>query len=226
MNIRDMVFEELAGYFMKEDYPASFNHEEFANLRTFAERVRYCAQHLKKIGAGSARIVYEIDDRSVLKLAKNAKGIAQNELEASLSNDYYIRDMVAQIFKSHPNDEWIEAEYAKRVTPTRFRELTGIDIKTLSEYLWKKHAENKGRGMGTHLSPEQLEMVENNEFANNILDIMLNYDMPSGDLGRISSYGEVNRNGQPEVVIIDYGLNDDVYQDHYAPKQKASFSRY
>lgn len=217
MNIQNMVFEELSEYFMSEDYPASFNHDEFAKLRTFAERVRYCTQHLQKIGSGTSRIVYKIDDKSVLKLAKNPKGIAQNELEVQLSNDYYIRSMVATVYNSHPKDEWIESELANKLTPNRFKELTGVDIKLLNRYLWKRQTENKGGKISISLPPEQEDFLDENEFAQSIVDLMMNYDMSSGDLGKLSSYGEVNR-GEPTVVVIDYGLNEDVFQDFYQKK--------
>ena len=40
---------------LDEEYPTSWNPEEFANLRSFAARVRYCDEHLQKLRAGSAR---------------------------------------------------------------------------------------------------------------------------------------------------------------------------
>lgn len=36
------------------------------------------------IGNGSSRMVFQISDERVLKVAKNAKGIAQNEAEGEL----------------------------------------------------------------------------------------------------------------------------------------------
>ena len=36
-----------------------------------------------------------------------------------------------------------------------------------------------------------------------------------GDLLRISSYGIVKRDNHDEIVLIDYGLNDDVYNRYY-----------
>ena len=39
------------------------------------------------IGAGSARKVYDLDNGFVIKIARNIKGIAQNEAEFLISND-------------------------------------------------------------------------------------------------------------------------------------------
>jgi hypothetical protein len=36
-----------------------------------------------------------------------------------------------------------------------------------------------------------------------------------GDLTRISSYGKVNRDGKDEIILIDYGLDDDTYISFY-----------
>lgn len=59
-------------------YPVSFNFDEFKSLKSFAQRVRYCDEHLQKLGSGSSRIVYVVDNDKVLKLAKNKKGLAVN----------------------------------------------------------------------------------------------------------------------------------------------------
>ena len=67
-------------------YPESFDLETFKKIPTFKGRTQYVAERLPKLGAGSSRIVYKIDDGTVLKLAKNQKGLAQNNLEIEYSN--------------------------------------------------------------------------------------------------------------------------------------------
>ena len=48
---------------------------------------------------------------------------------------------------------------------------------------------------------------------------MSNYQLTTwGDLTRISSYGIVKRNGQEELVIIDFGLTEDVYNNFYGKR--------
>lgn len=63
-------------------YPTSFNFVEFNNIGSFAGKKRYCDERLQKLSSGSARIIYKVDEEKVLKLAKNAKGLAQNQEEA------------------------------------------------------------------------------------------------------------------------------------------------
>jgi hypothetical protein len=99
-----------------EAYPESFNMESFKQLKTFAERIRYCEEHLSKIGAGSSRIVYKIDDEKVLKLAKNNKGIAQNEAEYDIfKTAYYADNLAAEVFDVDDHYLWIEMELAEKM---------------------------------------------------------------------------------------------------------------
>jgi hypothetical protein len=62
--------------------------------------------------------------------------------------------------------------------------------------------------------------LDNNDFAVDVLDFINNYSLSAGDLSRPSSYGEVLRNGQPTIVITDYGLNDEVYNTYYNRNQR------
>ena len=83
-NKKIYLTEEQFNYLKEMAYPTSFNMEEFKSIRSFADRVKYCEQRLKKLGAGSSRRVYQIDNEKCLKLAKNGKGIGQNIEEINL----------------------------------------------------------------------------------------------------------------------------------------------
>lgn len=57
-----------------------FSFETLTSLSSYKKRIAYCKQMLgQPIGNGSSRIVFQISDERVLKVAKNQKGIAQNE---------------------------------------------------------------------------------------------------------------------------------------------------
>jgi len=45
-----------------------------------------------------------------------------------------------------------------------------------------------------------------------VVDYMVNYDIPVGDLVKISSYGE---NHKGKVVMVDYGFTEHIYNTHY-----------
>ena len=200
---------------------------EFFNITSFTAKIRYANEHLNRIGSGSGRIVYDIDGERVLKLAKNAKGIAQNEAEAGAG---YYRDtqhIVTEIFDSAPNDSWLISEKGKKVTEKRIKELTGIpSLNDLYFYLRNFKSQNNGRGTVFGQDEKMVELLNENEFAQDLQNFIANYSQSAGDMGRPSTYGEVLRDGQPTIVLTDYGLNDEVYDTHYNPQRKEKYQMY
>lgn len=207
MCIKNIINEEI-DKFISEEYPQSFDMEYFKTLNSFRSRVQYCQQHLTRISSGSARIVYKIDDDKVLKLAKNTKGIAQNEVEIANGDDSYIDNIIPNVYDSHPDSLWLEAEYCKKISPKRFHELTEISFNDFSNIMQYEY--NKRR---LSSKPKNYDDLIENEFLMNMIDFMLNYSAGVGDLIRISSYGE---NSSNEVLLVDSGLNENVYKKYYS----------
>lgn len=210
---------------IEEDYPEHWDIETFISLTSFSKRVAYCNEHLQRLASGSSRIAYKIDDEKVLKLAKNKKGIAQNEVEADGFVQKAYDSIVAKVFNVDQNRLWLEMELAKKITPARFEHLLGFSIDYLSYYLRIFEMENNPskfnakyyiNSLKSRIPADVKDLLDNSEFVNSITSLMVDMDMPAGDLGRISSYGEVVRNGNPTVVIIDLGLTNRVYSDFYS----------
>lgn len=199
------------------NWPQSFDMEHFKALTSFKARMDYCQAHLARIGGGSGRMVYKIDDQTALKLAKNAKGVAQNKAE----DDDYIKNsydhIVTKVLDRHPDHLWIESELAKKVTRNRFKQLSGgIDIDDVGT--WMRNYEFKRRGDNFNLSQssETDSKISDNEFFYDIAQMANEMNMRYGDFGSLSSYGELNG----ELRLVDYGLSDDVYTTHYERKPK------
>ena len=211
------IYEEM----MDEDYPSSWNIETFKSLRSFAQRIKYCEEHLQRISSGSARIVYKVDDEKVLKLAKNKKGLAQNELEAEYSRYNDLSDILARTFDSADDNTWVEMELARKVTPAVFKQVTGFNWedfkKAMEKQYYRANPEKDRWGMADKkVIPDELDQqMWEDEFVYPMLNLMANYDIPVGDLLRTSSYGVVKRDGQDAIVLIDYGLNNEVYDSYY-----------
>ena len=203
---------------LSEDYPVNFDIFSFKNMRSYAEKIRYAQEYLgKPIGRGSSRLVYRIDENKVLKIAKNKKGIAQNEAEINWADDYYFEDILAKIFDyDRDNSYWTEMEVAYRATINDFRRLWGINFKDLWGYLENKNEENRGRRSMFHIDPELREQLDNNEYVANVVDFMMNSDSPDGDLSKLNSWGRVHRPNGDVLVLIDFGLTNNVYQSYYA----------
>lgn len=211
-----LTFDIVENMMVDEDYPSTFDMDHFKTLKSFNERVKYCEENLKRISSGSARIVYMIDDTKVLKLAKNQKGLAQNEVEIQWGQDSYFGSILAHTFMYHPNDLWVEMELARKVSKKDFQRLTDCTIDELNVYLRNFKEINNRRRPIFNIDPEVKEMLDENEFVASIAEFMESIDAPAGDLGRLNSYGIVQRDGQDDIVLIDFGLTNDVYQTYYS----------
>jgi len=207
---------------ISESYPENWNLETFKSLRSFSKRIKYCNDNLQRLASGSSRIAYKVDDDKVLKLAKNKKGIAQNNVE----KDWFVQksypDIVAKVFDVDENDLWLEMELAKKLTPNKFKQILGFSIQSLDYYLIAFDIERTGKtrystpeDYRASIPSEELSVINESEFTNQLTDLISNMNMPIGDFGRLSSFGECIRNGKPAVVIIDMGLSKQIASDFY-----------
>lgn len=203
-------------------YPANFSFEEFDNIKSYNGKLKYANERLKKISSGSARVVYMIDDEKVLKIAKNKKGIGQNSIESDWGLQR-MSDIVARIFNTSDDHFWVEMELAKKLTPNRFKQLSRMSINDVSDVLRIMDALNNAsrrkyltQEQSAELQEEFNEKVNNSEFLTSLVDMIINFDMKyPGDFGRVNSYGEVKRDGEPTLVLVDFGLTKSVWEDFY-----------
>jgi len=214
---KDVSIDE---HILIEDYPEQFDMDYFKSLPSFRARIKYCEDNLSRISSGSSRIVYKIDDTKVLKLAKNKKGIAQNDVEIEYSKYYDIKDIVAEVFDYEENGLWVEMELATKLTIGKFKQITGLNFKDYGLALHNyavEHGVPVMRGkLKYKIDKEFMGEMWENEFSYQILSFIANYDIPPGDLGRLNTYGVVKRNGEDTIVMIDYGLTSDVYTSYYS----------
>lgn len=199
---------------MINEFKEGFDLDKFLAMTSFAEQIRYSNDNLQRLASGSARIIYKIDDKRVLKLAKNKKGWAQNEVEADYVLNEWYGDIIAKVLESDKEDRWIVSEFAKKITKPRFKQLIGVTIDEFYKYLYT----NCGQKQYMHytFSPETKEILDSqsedeDSFYHQIQDMIGNFDMNIGDFQRISTFGEI----ESRLVITDYGLTNDVYNKFY-----------
>lgn len=194
------------------DYPEGFSLEDLKEM-TPPKAAKYAQQHLQKLGKGSSRIALAVDTNKVLKVALNAKGIAQNEVEADVGRHY---DCVTQVFDAdYSGNTWIEVERARKARADDFKRLTGMTFKQLSEIIWYTHQRRATKYNGTP-PPAPAVYDPENPLVACVTDMMVNYDMPAGDLMRPSHWGVVKRMDGEHIVLIDFGLTNKVYDEHYS----------
>lgn len=223
-----IINEEQCKWLMKEmghelisemAYPSSFNFDEFRQCKSFAERVRYCEARLERIAQGSSRIVYRVDDEKVLKLAKNKKGVAQNQVEYRLGTEPYYT-CFADVYEYEESGLWIEMELCQKAKKNDFKKIYGIPFEALCCMI--RNQSNNVIG-GAYNPYSQYEYIVDEVWGSEespVQDLFMSLqdyigcEMLSGvgDLCRISSWG-INNEGQ--FILIDYGLDDDVYDNFY-----------
>lgn len=215
-----MKLKKILESIIDEEYPTSWNVEEFAKLTKFSERQKYCDEHLTKLTSGSGRIIYKIDNEKVLKLAKNTKGVAQCESEISLGADTYFDNLVAKVFESHQDGHWVEMQLATKCTPSKFKSIMGYSFdhyaQMLKHFYFTNVKPSRYGGFAPIDDEAAREIIIEDDFYNSMCELMQSYDMPAGDFSRINSYGIVLDGGSEKVVVVDYGLTNDVFDTHYS----------
>jgi superfamily II DNA or RNA helicase len=215
--VKNTAMEKMIGDTTKKkelkEEASPFSLDTLSSLKTFLERIRYCDANLKKLGAGSSRIVYSYNEKTVLKLAKNSSGISQNSAE----NDYIKQkySCMAKVKKADPEDKWILMEAATKAKERDFLRLMGVPFTLFQEFMRFKDAENSGKRPKNTFSPEDFRKLSSNKTLQELQNLILDFDMPIGDLLRTSSWGIVQRNKKEKLVVIDYGFDRDAYQEKF-----------
>jgi len=224
-----------------EKYPEGFDmgilSDPFTN---YGDKKRYLDMFFPVLGEGSSRRVYGVDEKRVIKLAINNKGLAQNEAEISFGKMQYA--VCARIINYDKQNYFIESE---RATPLEdsdgdiFEYYTDIpDIRgwfrNFLEYnsygiLSKKDFRLKysqrfssASGAYSVQALEELISFYDNPWVMDLIKFALrfNYVLP-GDFPRLSTYGVVERRNiegsgkKWSVVLVDYGFTEDISRNHY-----------
>ena len=138
--------------------------------------------------------------------------------------DYQIENF-AKVYDYDQNGLFVEMELARKAKESDFERLVGIPfdsycdliVRTAINYL-PNNCQSKGwinRAMEDTYN-YVMDNIDEFEFISEVIDYMCNFQVKAyGDLQRLSSYGVVRRNGQEEMVIIDFGLTEDVFNNYY-----------
>lgn len=180
--------------------------KKLEGLDTYTARKEYAEKHLEHLSSGSSRIVYKTPKGTILKLAKNDKGIAQNRAEA---NPKMKSKYLNEILGHASNYAWIETHYLDKITAKQFEEMTGLDFDDFGEGI--RYGLKKVSGNTDLEKPENFEKVEKSDIYKEVHRIGSEFKLMPGDLARISSWGV--RDKHP--VLIDAGLTADVFEEYY-----------
>jgi hypothetical protein len=208
MKLHELIFET--------PLPDDWDKEIYDPRVPFKKRIAYAKAMASRVGQGSSRIAFKIPYQgrdTILKVAKNRKGVAQNEAESDVLNDYVI-DQIGIMIPMIDHDEngftWIHTELATKVTLAQFKAACGGSPDDLVEYAARRFPNDyKKRGYtGTsqikNINPEA-------DLTERFIEYVGNYIPNISDYVSINNWGLYNGN----IVIIDVGFNDDVQQLYF-----------
>lgn len=114
-----------------------FNLAKFKATPGLDPKIAYAESVLPMMGMGSSRIVFALSGGKVLKIARNPKGLAQNEAEQDIYTDPNTKPVIARIFDADPNNEWVIAEIVQPLPANRaaWEAATGFDFATFGDVL-------------------------------------------------------------------------------------------
>jgi len=207
--------------------PDDWDKEVYKPNVSFAKQLRYATERAQKIGTGSSRVAFIIEYQgrpTVLKIAKNQKGIAQNDFESQMFDDYYFSDLGISIPMIDYDEEneyprWIHTEKAEKMKPNQFKKFFGVshnDVVAMVE-----HGAGQSR-LNPDYNKEVLSAYEeiindedhpSHDFVSALINIVGNYtNIAPGDFGRLANWGVYQ--GRP--AIIDIGHSQDVMTKYYS----------
>ena len=180
--------------------------KNIAALETYKARKDYAEKNLEHLSSGSSRIVYLSPKKTIIKMAKNDKGMAQNKAEA---NPKMKSKYLNEILGHTPNYSCIETHYLDKITTKEFEKMTGLKFDDFGEAI--RYGLKNVSGNSDLEKPENFDKVEKSEIYKEMKRIGEAFKLMPGDLARTSSWG--TKDGRP--VLIDAGLTADVFADYY-----------
>jgi hypothetical protein len=201
--------------------PDDWDKSAYKSNTSFASRVRYAKERAKRIGGGSSRVAFEIEYEgrpTILKIAMNKKGLAQNDYESSILNDYTLTIAIPMIDYDEENDPptWIHTEKAEKMKPTQFKKffngLTPDEMMHVVRFMTGK----EGIKVSSEVEERYNEIYEDNETISELVSVIGNYDISPHEFSMLSNWGIYK--GEP--VLIDVGGSSQVISQHYSPKQR------
>ena len=229
IKINDKQEDIIKNEIIKEAVGFGFSIEYMKQIRSLKGRYEYCKQFLgNPIGRGSSRVVFQYDDNIVIKLALNSKGIGQNEVEYDKFSDYST-DVFPKIYNELSDEEtfkFITTEYVLPAKDKDFEQCLGVDFRYYCNVICTWRIWQYGRNTYIPYWCDELDAEDVQEITSygnwdSLKWYFQNYDIQGfNDLLKLSSYGITNRNGELEIVILDAGLNDEVWKKYYVRESK------
>lgn len=205
-------------FLLKESpLPDDWDKDQFTDKTSFKKQLKYALERAQKMGAGSSRVAFKINYQgrpTILKIAKNRKGLAQNAQEVNILNDGYLSKLDIMIpmidyDDRSNNSRWIHVEFANKAKESDFIKECGVSLNDLVDYCEYKA---KGTTGSRFIDRIKSKIDEESDLVQNLMTFIGSLDVPTGDYRRLSNWGVYNG----KLVIIDVGLSQDILDNYYS----------
>ena len=216
--------------------PADWDPAALGHDKTFKSRLEYALQRAPRLGGGSSRVAFVIPDNgreTVLKIAKNNKGLAQNEAELEVLDDGYLgkMDIVIPLIdydKQNPTPTWLQTEKANKVSESKLAKMLHAKGPwPMTNFLYAIENVLGNRKKNSYIpdlatikkemtaagSTEQ-DMYIFFDYVNQVADLVNSSNLLPGDFGNAANWGEYQ--GRP--VIIDLGYSKSVHELYWGKR--------
>ena len=201
--------------------PPEWDSAVYTPQVSYKKRIEYAVQRALRLGKGSSRTAFEIEYEgrpTVLKVAHNAKGIAQNAAEIDILDDGYFKTSgilipLIDYDTANTSPVWIHTEKASKATEKQL--CTLMKCGKLQWLVNAAIATESGRGDPHEYDEEILKMYggtdtffEYSDMLAELAGVQLNLR----DFSTAANWGIYK--GSP--VVIDVGFTDAVKNAHYS----------
>jgi predicted ABC-type ATPase len=205
-----------AAYQSPEEWGAS---DEFEAMLIAADKL-----NLKVVGTGSSRLVFDLKNNRVVKIARNNKGIEQNKLEASAGRDPQVERILASVWEFADDFSWVVADKVEPLEDgdgARAEKIVGISWNELRDLVNAgANRENavtsvEGGETKTKKSVEKgtAGCLKGDSFLSSVDYFMTRYEgLLPGDIAKLSSWGVTE---QGCLVLLDYGITIKKFRELY-----------
>lgn len=212
--------------------PPDWDPEKLNLRQTFKDRLKYALDRAKRLGGGSSRVAMTIDYEgrpTALKVAKNLKGLAQNEAEIEILRDGYAGRLPVVIplidyDKANKRPVWMQTEIAKKVSgPTLAKMLHAPALWFLTDVVkiklgradmyrqnttvesMKKNYLDPRMWTSQKKTPTEQDWEIFMTYVDEVAELVSSTTLDIGDLNTPSNWGIFNN----RPVIIDLGFTDE-----------------
>jgi hypothetical protein len=216
--------------------PADWDPNQMALRKPFKDRMAYVRSMSPKLGHGSSREVRIVNYEgrpTALKVAKNLRGLAQNEEEIKILDDGYLGRLPIVIplidyDKENRRPVWVQTEVASKVNAQTLKDLLRTPnmwmlTDTVEVLLGKSKKYRPNTTVDSlkefYFNPKTWDGRQPTEdmyeiFMDYVTDIATIVDSSNIELADLQDPGNWGQfHGKP--VILDLGLTNDVWQKYY-----------